>query len=53
MAVWTARLVTLAAIWSLISIVINGPWADWIDEIFGLVNLPTDASLFTSSCCSS
>jgi lysyl-tRNA synthetase, class II len=46
-AVWTARLVTLAAFWSLISIVINGPWADWIDEVFGLVNLPTDASLFT------
>ena len=47
MAVWTARLVTLAAFWSLISIVINGAWAEWIDEIFGLVNLPTDASLFT------
>jgi lysyl-tRNA synthetase class 2 len=46
-AVWTARLVTLAAIWSLISIVITGAWAEWIDEIFGLVNLPTDASLFT------
>ena len=47
LAVWTARLVTLAAIWSLISIVITGPWAEWIDEIFGLVNIPTDASLFT------
>ena len=47
MAVWTARVVTLAAFWSLISIVINGAWAEWIDEIFGLVNLPTDASLFT------
>jgi lysyl-tRNA synthetase class 2 len=45
--VWTARLVTLAAFWSLISIVINGPWAEWVDEVFGLVNLPTDASLFT------
>ena len=46
-AVWTARVVTLAAFWSLISIVINGAWAEWIDEIFGLVNIPTDASLFT------
>jgi lysyl-tRNA synthetase, class II len=48
LAIWTARLVTLAAVWSLVSLPFRGlSWTEWVDEAFGLVNLPTDPSLFT------
>ena len=48
LALWTGRVVTYAAIWSLISIPLRGfTWPGWVDEAFGLVNIPPDPSLFT------
>ena len=48
LALWTGRVVTYAAIWSLISIPLRAfRWPDWVDEAFGLVNIPPDPSLFT------
>ncbi len=44
---WTGRIVTLAAIWSLISIPLRGfAWPDWVDSAFGVLNLPAEPSVF-------
>lgn len=43
-----APIVTFAAIWSVISIVLRRrTWVDWVTSLFSLVNLPVAASLFS------
>ena len=46
-AAWVGRIVTLAAIWSLVSIPLRGfTWPDWVDSAFGVLNLPAEPSVF-------
>ena len=48
---WMARLigavVTLGAIWSLVSVFARPSWREWGEETFGAVNLPASANLFS------
>ncbi|MGZ4605401.1 MAG: bifunctional lysylphosphatidylglycerol synthetase/lysine--tRNA ligase LysX [Blastococcus sp.] len=48
---WMARLigavVTLGAIWSLVSVFARPSWRHWGEETFGAVNLPVGANLFS------
>ena len=48
---WMARLigavVTLGAIWSLVSVFARPSWRHWGEETFGAVNLPASANLFS------
>ena len=47
LADWTGRIVTVAAIWSLLSIPLRGlGWPDAVDDVFGLLNLPAEPNLF-------
>ncbi|MDQ1635582.1 MAG: lysyl-tRNA synthetase, class [Frankiaceae bacterium] len=47
LAGWIGRLVTVAAVWSLISIPLRSlGWPDAVDDIFGLLNLPAEPNLF-------
>jgi lysyl-tRNA synthetase class 2 len=44
---WVGRTVTLAAIWSLVSIPLRGfGWPDVVDDAFGLLNFPAEPNLF-------
>ena len=46
-AALVGRLVSLAAIWSLISIPLRRfAWPDWVDSAFGVLNLPAEPSIF-------
>jgi hypothetical protein len=46
-AAWTGRIVTLAGLWSLVSIPLRPfQWPDWIDDAFGLFNIPAGSSIF-------
>lgn len=46
-AAWSGRIVTIAGIWSLISFPLRAfDWPHWVDDVFGLINVPADASLF-------
>jgi lysyl-tRNA synthetase, class II len=47
-AAWAGRIVTLAAIWSLIGIPLHGwRWTHWVNNTFDLFNVPAAPSLFT------
>ncbi len=46
-AAWAGRIVTVAGIWSLLSFALRGfHWTHWVDDTFGLINVPANASLF-------
>ncbi|MEP6598017.1 MAG: bifunctional lysylphosphatidylglycerol synthetase/lysine--tRNA ligase LysX [Actinomycetota bacterium] len=46
-AAWIGRIVTVAAVWSLVSIPFRGHrWADLVDDAFGWFNVPAGSSLF-------
>jgi lysyl-tRNA synthetase, class II len=47
LAAWAGRIVTLAGLWSLVSIPLRPfQWPDWIDDAFGLFNIPAGSSIF-------
>ncbi len=44
---WAARLVTLGALWTLLSVPPWRPrWTHWIDDLFSIVGVPVGSSLF-------
>jgi len=45
----TGRVIVLGGFWSLVSLVLRPVrWIRWIDDLFGLVNLPAGPSLFST-----
>jgi lysyl-tRNA synthetase class 2 len=38
---------TVAAGWSILSVILRGPWRQWGEDAFGWVNVPAGANLFT------
>src|SRR5947209_2696474 len=47
LAGWVGRIVTVAAVWSLLSIPLRSlGWPDAVDDVFGLLNLPAEPNLF-------
>ena len=43
------RVIVLGGFWSLVSLILRPlRWARWIDDLFGLVNLPAGPSLFST-----
>jgi lysyl-tRNA synthetase, class II len=47
LAAWAGRIVTLAGVWSLLSIPLRPfRWPHWVDDGFGLLNVPAGSSVF-------